>query len=156
MSAIIPLTAENFFPILRDNILNASNSIHILLYQFNRYPGKSNSKVTLINHALLKAHASGVQIAIILNASFQSPKGTLANEKTVEFFRSQGIPARIGPKNLRIHSKLFIFDKSRVILGSHNLSERALTKNVDISLFIENKALAEQLFAIFQTIWSTP
>jgi len=156
MSSIILLKSDNYFPTLQDAILSSRSSIQILLYQFNRYVGNSTSKVNLITHALLKAHQKGVSIQIILNASFHSKQAAQVNHSTVEFFRHQGISARLGPVNLRIHSKLFIFDASRVILGSHNLSERALSKNIELSLLIENEPLATKLTQLFHELWNTP
>ena len=156
MSSIILLKSDNYFPTLRDSILSAQFSIQILLYQFNRYVGNSTSKVNLITHALLLAHQKGVSIQIILNSSFHSKQASQVNQSTVDFFRHQGISARLASPNLRIHAKVFIIDQSIIILGSHNLSERALSKNIEFSLYIQNKPLAQEITQLFNQIWRTP
>ena len=156
MTSITLLTSHNYFPALRDAILSAQSSIDILLYQFNRYVGNSNSKITQLTYALLKAHQKGVPIRLILNAAFSSKSASAVNQSTVDFFRKQGIPARLGPKNLRIHAKVFVIDHSLVILGSHNLSERAVTKNIEFSLLINSPSLASSLTISFDEIWKTP
>ena len=156
MSSIILLKSDNYFSTLRDSILSAQSSVQILLYQFNRYVGNSTSKVNLITHALLKAHQKNVSIQIILNTSFHSKQAGQVNQSTVEFFRHQGISARLASPGLRIHAKVFIIDQSAVILGSHNLSERALSRNIELSLYIEDKLLAEEITQLFNQIWKTP
>lgn len=51
-----------------------------------------------------------------------------------------------------IHSKIIISDKSRVALGSANLSFNALYKNYELGVFIEDKNIAYELENIIKRL----
>lgn len=48
-----------------------------------------------------------------------------------------------------LHSKVYIFDREKVVVGSFNLDPRSVERNTEITLVIDSKELAEQLVQMF-------
>jgi putative cardiolipin synthase len=52
--------------------------------------------------------------------------------------------------NFALHTKLFIFDRERIFIGSMNFDERSLHLNTEMGLMIESPELARQGEALFE------
>ena len=54
--------------------------------------------------------------------------------------------------NYSLHAKLFVFDRSKVFIGSMNFDQRSMHLNTEIGLIIESPELAQQLAARFDAM----
>jgi putative cardiolipin synthase len=54
--------------------------------------------------------------------------------------------------NYSLHAKMFVFDRSRLFLGSMNFDQRSMHLNTEIGLIIDSPALAQQMAARFEAM----
>jgi putative cardiolipin synthase len=52
--------------------------------------------------------------------------------------------------NFALHTKLYIFDREKIFIGSMNFDERSLNLNTEMGLMIESPELARQGVALFE------
>jgi len=52
-----------------------------------------------------------------------------------------------GPKNLTLHTKVFLIDQKKLFVGSLNLDPRSIELNAEMGLLIESEAMADYLTA---------
>ncbi|MEM4546663.1 MAG: phospholipase D-like domain-containing protein, partial [Nitrososphaerota archaeon] len=66
-----------------------------------------------------------------------------------------GVPVRLDESpTTTTHAKLIIIDNETVIIGSHNWTESALTRNHETSIMIQDKETATKLTNYFMRIWN--
>ena len=126
--AIHPLTNEEELKALFSHSLF---SIKVATYSFTNMD---------IAYALAKAYERGVDVKIITSKEN-------ANTKPIIYLSSKGIPIRCLRR--RMHAKLAIIDYIFVVIGSHNLSYRAFSENVEVSLVLPYPLLN----AYFDGLW---
>jgi putative cardiolipin synthase len=54
--------------------------------------------------------------------------------------------------NFALHTKLFIFDREKIFIGSMNFDERSLNLNTEMGLMIESPELARQGAVLFESL----
>jgi putative cardiolipin synthase len=54
--------------------------------------------------------------------------------------------------NYSLHAKMFVFDRSRIFIGSMNFDQRSMHLNTEIGLLIDSTALAQQIAARFDAM----
>jgi phosphatidylserine/phosphatidylglycerophosphate/cardiolipin synthase-like enzyme len=97
-------------------IINGSqSSIKVQAYSFTSKP---------IIDALIRAHARGIDVKIILDKSQFDKAGYLA-------VLQAGIPVWVDYKPAIAHNKIMIFDDEAIETGSFNYSEAAQSKNAE-------------------------
>lgn len=101
-----------------------------------------------VTQALINAHARGVDVKVILDA-------TNANNKysTHEKLRKAGIAVKTENYAGKLHSKSLIIDDKYIITGSMNLSKSGNSKNDENVLLIENPSLAKYYKSFFLYLW---
>jgi phosphatidylserine/phosphatidylglycerophosphate/cardiolipin synthase-like enzyme len=125
------------------NILNnAEKSIDIEMYVF--------SSEELLE-TLKRAHERGVKIRIILEKRVVSDE----NKKMFNALQSSGIEVRWASKVFTLtHAKFIIVDGKKVVVGSHNFSDRALNFNREASVLLERTNVVEYFKNIFENDWA--
>jgi phosphatidylserine/phosphatidylglycerophosphate/cardiolipin synthase-like enzyme len=99
--------------------------------------------------SLKAAHDRGADLRIILERRVQGD----INMEAFNSLSSYGIDVRWAPASFKLlHSKMIIIDGKKVIVGSHNLSNSALTSNREISALFEGNA-ASQFLSVFNRDW---
>lgn len=121
------LDDEEYLPILLDLINTAHQSIYGVLYQFST-PGVQAVELPKVIAALEAAAKRGVYIYLILDTpENRNSELAEAHSRIAELLRAKGIDIRLGlPANF-LHNKMLIVDLSKILLGSHNWSEGALS-----------------------------
>lgn len=117
-------------------------SIKIVVFDWRWYGDDPGNPVQIFNQAIVRAVRRGVKIEVIGNS-----------EPVLATLRSVGVSARkIVSKNL-VHAKMIIIDDVDVIVGSHNFTQSAFTKNHEVSLYIQNDPAIQNLISYFKTLW---
>jgi phosphatidylserine/phosphatidylglycerophosphate/cardiolipin synthase-like enzyme len=106
----------------------ATNAVLVQAYEFT-----SRS----IAQALVDAQARGVKVAVILDKSQRTQKGTEA-----DFIANSGIPTSIDAVHPIAHNKIIIIDGAVVITGSFNFTNAAEAYNAENLLVIRDPDLA--------------
>ena len=99
--------------------------------------------------ALINAHARGVDVKIILDAT-NAPQKHSAHEN----LRKAGIPVKVENYAGKMHTKNIIIDDKYLISGSMNLSKNGNSKNDENTLVIENPNFVKFYKKVFLYIWS--
>ncbi len=123
-----------------DFINSANITLDIEIYTF--------SSEDALN-AVLSANDRGVDVRVIIEHDVQ---GT-ANKKTFDKLKAAGILVSWASDEFELtHSKFIIVDNKRVLVGSHNLSKNALTKNREASVIIDGPAV-QDFIKVFNNDW---
>lgn len=131
-----PMDVESKFV----EMLNSANSsIDLEVYLF------TNERLA---HALADAKARGVNVRVIVG----NDEGKEAAD-VIAILSSAGIPVRIGTNFAVTHAKFAIIDGRIVIIGSHNWTRSAMKTNREVSVVVEDPAIAQKLLAIFEYDW---
>ena len=102
--------------------------------------------------ALENASARGVGVRIILEKRVSG--GT--NMESYDELSASGAQVRWAPFSFKlVHSKLIIIDGQIAVVGSHNLSNSALTDNREISVLLQGGIVSE-LVKLFERDWESP
>jgi len=122
-----------------DLINNAEESIYAEVYIFTSDE---------IADAIVSARARGVDVKIIIDGNVEGEK----IEEIITKLKSAGVELREHTLKT-LHSKFAIFDGKRVLIGSHNWSKSAITRNREVSIVLESRWLADKLMDIFEEDW---
>lgn len=146
---VTPLINEEYFEIVHKALGRAKKSIKILMLviKIGDYP---DHPVNILLQDLIKAHKRGVEVKVILEGS--QYKKEKSNIQTVNFLRNAGIDAKLDHPITVTHDKLIIIDDNLAIIGAHNWSYMALTKNNEISFLIKSEPPNLQFVSYFREV----
>jgi len=129
---------EKVIPLINE----AKSKIRIVVFDWRWYPNDPGSSCQLFNQSLVRAVRRGVDIGAITN--FEGIAKTL---------EALGIKA----KKIRVadivHCKFIIIDDYFVVIGSHNFTQNAFTKNFEASVIFEDTEAAKKLLEFFEKLW---
>ena len=123
---------------------DALESVYIFMFDWKWYKNDFSCDVQLINQALVRAARRGVNVQTLLNY-----------DEIVPILTSVGINAKKYNFKHLLHAKSIVIDREIIVLGSHNLTQNALTNNVEMSLIVSDKELAARIIRYFENIWSS-
>ena len=91
-----------------------------------------------IAQALLRAHARGVQVKVLLDA-----KTVSTNRYVTDLLVTQQIPLRLDAGHAIAHNKVIVVDGELVITGSFNFTNSAQTRNAENLLVLKSTELRQ-------------
>jgi len=152
---ITPLIGGEFYNELVKLIDESSQSIYSIQYQWKWNVHERHSKVQRLGAAIIRAKARKCEVSVLLNT--ESPRRNLSviNRVTGDQLAREGVQVRLLRTNALLHTKLWIFDHKICLVGSHNISSRALSANEEVSVKIESKEVAGVMYAYFNTLWQS-
>lgn len=105
------------------------SQILLAYYDIHIHPKTAKNFAWSILRALITERATGADVRLLLPA-FRYNK---ANRRSAFYLEAAGILVRIMPEHMPLHTKMIIFEKTALILGSHNLSRPAFSRNLETS-----------------------
>jgi putative cardiolipin synthase len=97
----------------------------------------------------------------VVHAAYQRDRIPLLQEG-VELYEVKPVPGKPQPRGgalkapssglFALHAKVYVFDRSRIFIGSANFDQRSMHINTEIGLLIDSQVLAQQVIARFNTI----
>jgi phosphatidylserine/phosphatidylglycerophosphate/cardiolipin synthase-like enzyme len=102
-----------------------------------------------IAQALLRAHARGVQVKVLLDAKTDS-----TNRYVTDLLVAQQIPLRLDAGHAIAHNKVIVVDGELVITGSFNFTNSAQTRNAENLLVLKSTELADSYKTNWQNHWN--
>ena len=102
-----------------------------------------------IAQALLRAHARGVTVKVLLDA-----KTDTSNRYVTDLLQAQQIPLKLDASHAIAHNKVIVVDGELVITGSFNFTNSAQTRNAENLLVLKSTGLADSYKANWQTHWN--
>jgi phosphatidylserine/phosphatidylglycerophosphate/cardiolipin synthase-like enzyme len=152
----IKLIFDNHFTkAVWDLIMNAKQSIDICSYKVEPLDLKKKNKVNIILEAILLKKKQGVDVRLLLNKEQPIRGVSRYNMATASFFRGKDIICRYLNNFRCCHSKIILVDDYSFYIGSHNLSNKALTSNFEAGIIHSDKILGLDIRRRFDDLWTT-
>ena len=126
------------------NLINsAKHSIFIIIFDWRIYPTPHNTTEQALLNAILKAQARNVHIKVIAN-----------NDYVKDRLNALNIPCKHTKFYKIIHAKLILIDEKIAVLGSHNFTNNAFDRNLEISASIDDPENVKILTDYFIKLWN--
>jgi len=142
--AVQLLTDGDYFPVLLQHVAQARQRIELAMFLFKTKDAPDNRPAQLAT-ALINARRRGVQVAVLLEKSGYDEGINRENEKVAHRLRQNRVNVRFDTPQTTTHTKLVVIDDRYVFIGSHNLTQAALRHNHELSLLLDNSALAQEV-----------
>ncbi len=121
------LPNEEYLPVLLNLIGNAHQSILITMFVMSETKEEAAAQERVLR-ALEQAAARGVYVYLLLQMP-TSVQDRLheSHSNWAEKLRAKGIDVRLNLPHIHLHAKMVVVDLAKVLIGSHNWSEGALS-----------------------------
>jgi len=103
--------------------------------------------------ALSARAKTGLDVRFLLASPPGIPRLAARNISYAAYLAGLKIPTRFYTGPSVQHAKFAISDDNSVIIGSHNLTFRSLSSNVEVSILLDDPALAVTLRPVFDHLW---
>lgn len=138
-----------------DLIMCAKSTIDLSFYKAELPKKKQRGKINIIYQALFLKKKENVRIRVLLNKE-QTLRGVSRyNVVVASFLKENNIPCRFLDNSRCCHAKLIIVDKSRLYIGSHNLSSNAVSRNFEAGLILGSYGLVPEINGRFDDLWGS-
>ena len=124
-------------------------------YHFVINPKANNTLPNILVKILNEKRQAGVDVKVLINGKYPNDSMHFQHEATIKVLRELKIPYVSFSKNATMHAKFIIIDDRKVFLGSHNLSNTALSRNYETSILITHKEVADEFITWFNERWNT-
>ena len=122
---------------------NAKESIFIINYDWRWYPNDPACEVQLFNQSFVRALNRGVGVFAVLH-----------HANIVNTLKQLGASAKTLATSRLVHAKIILIDENILIIGSHNLTQYAFTKNFELSVIIKDDFDFKQILKYFDNLWT--
>ncbi len=129
-AAIIPL------------IDSAKISLDVIVFDWRWYSHDPGATCQLFNQAVIRAAKRGVIIRVIANNNF-----------IIQTLLANGCQAKKLATARLVHCKLLIIDKEIVATGSHNFTQSAFSKNLELSVILSGEFDKNPFTSFFNSLW---
>lgn len=147
------LVSRDYLPALLTRIGAADRSIVLVSYVVSPVIKTKKGAAWTVLQALGRASCRHVGVRVVLERSPRERAGSAAARTACRMLIDMGARARLGPPGLTVHSKYVVLDSLHVLVGSHNLTNRSLTRNYEVSLMLAERQIALELSIGFQRLW---
>jgi phosphatidylserine/phosphatidylglycerophosphate/cardiolipin synthase-like enzyme len=126
---------------LINHIHNAKRRILCAFYLF-KITESSGNLPRAVAAELVAAQRRGVDVTVILEGGKQVEK---ENRSATRILAQGGVRVIFSPAGVTTHAKAISIDDRYVLLGSHNLTQSALTRNNELSILLDSPQLAARM-----------
>jgi phosphatidylserine/phosphatidylglycerophosphate/cardiolipin synthase-like enzyme len=134
-----------FEPAVRQAIGEARQEVVVAVFLFKTDGPPANHGRQMME-LLGETTKRGVRVRVILETSNeQGDDVARANHHTAQRLRDAGVEVAFDGPQRRCHGKFAVVDGRTTFLGSHNWTDSALRHNREVSVRIDDEALARQL-----------
>lgn len=152
MSALL-VPSEKYFNVLLKQIESARKEVKGTVFSTFLDEGKDKRLTTQIFKALASAWDRRLIVRLLINSKHEPAYISKGNKLLFESLQKAGVPARYYPPNVMLHAKMWVFDGSRVLIGSHNLSMQSFTSNVECSVLLTDETICRDVLDFFDYHW---
>jgi len=129
-------------------------SVDVCCYEWAWYSGQRTGTIQDINRELCIAARRGVKVRVVLHNEAMGRHLGKLNRATAKRLRDAGCQVRMSPMQKPIHAKVWVFDARRVVLGSHNISTNAVTRNAEAGVVVDDGGEVGKVREWFEGLWS--
>ncbi len=146
------LANKEFAPALLEGIRSARSSVICCYYLFKTGRGRTNWPRRVVEE-LVRARQRGVEVSVILEAQGGTKDRLDAdNHATAAYLARGGVKVFFDSPAVTTHSKVTVIDDRYVFLGSHNLTQGALSRNNELSLLLDSPAMAAEIRSLLRRL----
>ena len=145
---LVFLSRGDYYRELQKVLENAEKSIQVMMYLIN-YRGRPGYPANKLVNLLVEASKRGVKVEVLLESS-TSRNITEANRRAGEYLKKNGVTVRYFPVFPIMHVKMVIIDGETTIIGSHNWTLASTKSNVESSVLIKSKLMANKCQRYFR------
>jgi len=138
------LTDQDYYPALQTLINQAQVSIDLAMFLFKTTDAAKNRAASLAQD-LIAARKRGITVNLLLERSDYDPKLNRENERVAARLKKEGVRVRFDSAKTTTHTKIVVVDQRYSLVGSHNFTGSALSRNHEASLLVDNQELAAAL-----------
>lgn len=152
---VYPANNRDYRNLLLPRLREAKKSVYMIMFLASYYPDyKETSPTNLFLEELIKAHARGVKVEIILDQSDSNYDSHSATEnfRTALYLSGNGITTYFDSPEKTTHAKLIVIDGKTVVIGSANWSYSAMSRNNETTVIIESPELAAYYTGYFEDL----
>lgn len=130
---------------------NAQQRIWIMMYVMRRYDQQQHS-INKLYQLLAQAQQRGVDVRVVLDRSDREGKYPGPDNSVIAtWLRQHQIPVILDEIQRTTHAKIVLIDQ-HVIIGSHNWTGYAVSKNREISVLTQAQKTIQEIEAVFAEI----
>jgi len=131
----------------------AKSSVDIIVYSASR-PRKGSSKLFINTwEALQVAIANGTKCRVIMESWPSVNPQSQEQMKVKTLLENWGAAVRFAKKGHIMHSKTWLFDRKKLIIGSHNSTEAGLCKTKNLSVMVLEPDTVKAYADYFDNEW---
>ena len=153
MAKIQAIIASDYPKVVIPLIDSARSNIEILMYEWKWYGHESAGGVQKLNLALVAAARRGVKIKVLMNSESMGHAITKINGRTMSFLQRYGMDVKMGQFGGVVHAKMMIIDDDWLVLGSHNYSKSAFSRNQEASIAVHGREEIKRFRDFFKNLW---
>ncbi len=126
-ASVAYLADDEYLPVLLNLIQNAHQSVLISMFVMSETKTRAEAQERVLK-ALEMAAARGVYVYLLLHMP-PSVQDRLDQQHSnwAEKLRAKGIDVRLNLPNIHLHTKMVVVDLAKILIGSHNWTEGALS-----------------------------
>ena len=137
------LPNEEYYPYLKRYFQKAEKSIIGTIYLVKTSHHPENEPAALLRE-LISASKRNVYVEILLeNSDDKFTRET--NAAVAEMLRKAGVKVHLDSVRVATHAKTFVIDGRYCFLGSHNLTHAAMSKNAELSIFVDSPEIGKKI-----------
>ena len=125
-------------------IESARESIKIIVFDWRWYPNDIGSVCQRFNQAIITAQQKNVKVQVLTNGS-----------SVINLLNNNKIQAKKTHSKKLLHTKLMLIDDKVVVVGSHNYTQSAFTKNQELSVILSGKGCLDRFVKYFEILWQS-
>ena len=149
------LLGADFLKYLVREITHAEKSIWVAMFEWSWYPGQHTGTVQDLNRELAIRGRDGLEVWVMLHNEAIGRHLHRINQKTASHLTQNKVKVKWGNSGKPLHAKVWIFDKARVIIGSHNISVRSTRTNIECSVLMQDEAECIKVVQWFEGMWGS-
>lgn len=140
----ILLTNNDYYPYLKSHFQKAQKKIVGTIYLFRATSYRNNEPADLLRE-LIAARKRDVAVEVVIDLSGDDNESREANLKAGRLLEQAGVIVHLDREDVATHAKTFVIDDRYCFVGSHNFTHAAMTKNEEVSVFIDSPEMARKL-----------
>jgi len=143
MSDVQPILCGDFSAVACRALLLARSSVRIMVFDWRFYSGSVGSATQVFNSTILELQRSGLDVRCLVH-----------NAVTRAKLKALGFNVRTAGAGRLLHAKLIIIDEKHLIIGSHNFSQMAFSRNLECSVLIKYCDCIDSFINFFDNVFN--
>ena len=153
MESVKVIKDEEYLAAALGILAQARNRVALCTYKFELSQSIAARPLNSLIDNLHSLASNKVDIRVLLNTTGRRSGLTRINENAARSLKAAGIKVRALPDGRCQHAKMLLIDGCLGIIGSHNWSINAMTKNSEISVVFYGAQYLGEIENHFELMW---